>query len=184
MTIQRPALMLAACLALFTTAAVPAEDSPYNKGTAAWRAKDYAEARKQWEASLAQGGPDEAFNNLGFLHYYGLGGKADPETAVELWRKGAALAVSEAQLHLGEAYKKGRGVRQSLTLAYAWHLCAIATAGKLAGADETEASILESARDSLAKLQPELTSAERAQGERLAKDLISRYSSPLSLTPP
>ena len=179
----KSALPAVLAFALFATA-VHADETPYNKGTAAWRAKDYAEARKQWEISIAQGGPDEAFNNLGYLRYYGLDGKADPEVAVELWRKGAVLAVSEAQLHLGEAYKKGRGVARSLALAYAWHLCAIATADRLAASDETESAILKSATQSLNKLRPELTPAEQAQGERLGKDLISRYGSRLSLASP
>jgi len=176
------ALLLAA--ALLVTFPAQADESPYNKGVAAWRLKDYAEARKQWEASLAQGGPDEALNNLAYLLYYGLGGQREPEKAVELWRKGAVLAVSEAQLHLGEAYKEGDGITASPTLAYAWHLCAIATAGKLAASDETEADILKSATESLDKLLPKLTASERTEGERLGKELIVKYGAPLSLEQP
>jgi len=174
------ALVLLVAAWMPTTPAL-AEESPYNKGVAAWRVQDYAEARKQWETSLAQGGPDEALNNLAFLLYNGLGGKAEPERAVELWRKGAALAVSEAQWHLGEAYEQGRGVARNRVTAYAWYLCAVATAEKLAAEDETEAAILEDASESRDHLAQHLAPMERASGERLAQELITRYAAPLSL---
>src|SRR4051794_9392584 len=77
-------------VAVFALPARAAEQSPYNKGVAAWRVKDYAEARKQWEQSLAEGGPDAALNNLAFLYFHGLGGAVRTGPAVELWRKGAA----------------------------------------------------------------------------------------------
>ncbi|MBT9503751.1 MAG: sel1 repeat family protein [Burkholderiaceae bacterium] len=160
-----------------------AEETPYNKGVAAWRAKNFAEARKQWEQSLAEGGPDEALNNLAFLLYNGLGGEARPAKAVELWRKGAALAVSEAQLHLGQAYEAGVGVDRNLATAYAWYRCAIATAAKLSKKEPTEAEIENDAIAALAKLSPRLSVLERNAGEKLATTWISRYANRLSTEP-
>ncbi|MDT9002289.1 hypothetical protein RQP53_23615 [Paucibacter sp. APW11] len=155
--------------------------SPYNKGVDAWRAKDYAEARKQWQQSLAEGGPDEALNNLAFLLYQGLGGPAEPARAVELWRKGAMLAVSEAQLHLGQAYEAGKGVSRQPLTAYAWYRCAVATASLLSKSDDTEASIEKDARGALAALSPSMSSAERQEAETLAHTLITRFSRRLEL---
>jgi TPR repeat protein len=173
--------LVAALLALLLTPLSQADESAYNKGVAAWRKQDYAEARKQWEASLAQGGPDEALNNLAYLLYFGLGGEAEPERAVELWRKGAALAVSEAQWHLGSAYESGLGLERNNALAYAWYRCAVVTAAALAPSDATEAVILRDAQQSLDKLRARLKPSEQAQGERMAAELIAKYSSRLSL---
>ncbi|MBV8379943.1 MAG: sel1 repeat family protein [Paucibacter sp.] len=161
-----------------------ADDSPYNKGVAAWKVQDYAEARKQWEKSLAEGGPDEALNNLAFLLFNGLGGDAEPSKAVELWRKGAALGVSEAQWHLGYALEEGRGIARDRTRALAWYLCAIASAKKQSASDPTERDIEQDAQDAESKLRSELSQAEVAEGNRIARQLISRYSSRLDTTQP
>src|SRR5438309_9817807 len=88
----RKRVLLLVAVVVASTAALGAEESAYEKGVDAWRAKNFAEARRQWELSVAQGGPDEALNNLGFLLYHGQGGPADQPRAVALWRKGAALA--------------------------------------------------------------------------------------------
>jgi len=170
-------------VAVVAASAEPTESS-YNKGVAAWRVKDYAEARKQWAASLAEGGPDEAFNNLGYLLFYGLGGDADQEKAVELWRKDAILSVSEAQVHLGRAYATGKGVARDAPLAYAWYQCAIATSSRLSAADSTEAEIQASAEAARDELLGSLSEAERAEGDRIAKELVSKYAVRLSTAKP
>jgi TPR repeat protein len=174
----------AALVLLAVSTAIFADESPYNKGVDAWRSKNYAEARKQWERSLAEGGPDEALNNLAFLLYNGLGGETDPTKAVELWRKGAALAVSEAQLHLGQAYEAGRGVARSRTQALAWYLCAVASASKLSGAEPTERAIEQDARSAETKLHRILSEVELVEAKRTAEQLIAKYSSRLATTKP
>ncbi|MES2316629.1 MAG: hypothetical protein V4631_03970 [Pseudomonadota bacterium] len=160
-----------------------ADDTPYSKGMRAYGAKDFAAARKEWAQSLAEGGPDEALNNLGFLYYHGLGGDARPGKAVALWRKGAALAVSESQLHLGQALEAGKGVDRNLVAAYAWYRCSVATAGKLSRNDRAEASIEKDAIAALAKLAATMSAAEREAGGRFALTLIAKYSEPLSMVP-
>lgn len=104
MTLMRLILVSVLLVAFASTALADGKQSPYNAGVDAWKVKNFAEARRLWSSSLAEGGPDEALNNLGYLYYYGLGGEARRDKAVELWRKGAALGVSESQLHLGHAY--------------------------------------------------------------------------------
>jgi TPR repeat protein len=174
-------ILLAITLA---TSVASAEESAYNQGVAAWRAKDYAEARKQWEQSLADGGPDEALNNLAFLLYAGLGGLAQPAKAVELWRKGAALAVSEAQLHLGQAYEAGRGVAANAAQAYAWYQCAIATAARNSATEPIEEDILKDANKAMADLAPRLSAADRSAGDAMAKELIAKYATRLKVEQP
>lgn len=171
---------LSLALVLFTSVAPAADDSPYNKGVDAWRAKNFVEARRQWELSLAQGGPDESLNNLGFLLYHGLGGSADQHRAVTLWKKGAALAVSEAQLNLGRAYEQGGGVAPDRAQAYAWYKCAVATATRRSDGDVTEKLVRQDAEAELARLVALLTPQERATGERLAVGYVVRYASPLA----
>lgn len=171
--------LVALTLAGFVPSAV-ADDSAYNKGVDAWRAKNYAEARKQWTQSLAEGGPDEALNNLAYLLYQGLGGEPEPAKAVELWRKGAALSVSEAQWHLGQAYEAGRGVTGNLVQAYAWYLCAAATAGKLSQAEETEREIEIDAQESARKAAQKMTAAQQEQAKAIAQQLIAKYATRLS----
>jgi TPR repeat protein len=168
------------CLLLAAASCAHAETSSYNKGVEAWRINDYAEARKQWSQSLAEGGPDEALNNLAYLLYYGLGGDAQPDKAVELWRKGAALAVSEAQLHLGHAYEKGNGTERNPATAYAWYRCAIATAHALSTDDATEKQIERDAITALSSLERGLSAEHRNDGEALAAVLIAKYSVRLS----
>lgn len=179
-------LRILSVFVLLGAVAVPAsaDESPYNKGVAAWKVKNYAEARKQWEKSLAEGGPDETFNNLAFLLYNGLDGEAEPSKAVELWRKGAALGVSEAQWHLGYALEDGRGITPNRTQALAWYLCAIATAEKLSADNSIERAIEQDARNSESKLRPKLSQAEVAEGNHMAQQLISKYSSRLEITNP
>ncbi|MFP8780816.1 tetratricopeptide repeat protein [Hydrogenophaga sp. RWCD_12] len=180
MTSWLPKSVLALVLGLAYLAAI-AEESPYNKGVEAWRAKDYVEARKQWAQSLAEGGSDLALNNLAYLLYTGLGGEARPQEAVELWRKGAALSVSEAQWHLGQAYEAGKGVEANKVQAYAWYLCAVATASLVTKEDSIEREIEADARRSASQVAEQLSLSEQERGKEISKTLIARYSRRLSI---
>jgi TPR repeat protein len=170
-------------LGLFTIGC-PAAESNYNLGVEAWRAKQFAIARAHWEATLSEGGSDEAFNNLGYLLYHGEGGNSDKSRAIALWRKGAALGVSEAQLHLANAYQEGGGVPKNLTRAYAWYLCSIQTATKHSKHEPVELKILGRAERDLSKLLPRLSAFERSSGKRQAEELIGKYSTRLSTNEP
>lgn len=141
-------------------------ESPYEQGVKAYKRKDYPEAVLQWRQAVAQGNR-LALNNLGYLAYYGLGMQADPSFAVDLWRKGAVLGVSEAQWHLGLAYEEGKGVAPDPVQSYAWVRCAIDTATRNAAHahEETELKIASDARESLVeivdKISPEALAAAR-----------------------
>jgi hypothetical protein len=157
-----------------------AGDSPYLKGKQAWVADDFAQARVQWALSISEGGPDYAYNNLGVIFYHGYGVGVDRARGVAYWLKGAALAVSEAQWNLGNAYLKGHGgLQRSRTHAYAWYECARVTALRLAESNSVEKRIAEKSADALGKLARTISKADRAAGELLAKELIAKYASPL-----
>lgn len=160
--------VLALVLGLAYLAAI-AEESPYNKGVEAWRAKDYVEARKQWVQSLAEGGSDLALNNLAWLLYTGLGGEARPQEAVELWRKGAALSVSEAQWHLGQAYEAGKGVEANKVQADAWYLCAFATSSLVSEQDSIEREIEADAGRSAIQVAEQLSCLSKSGQKRSPK---------------
>jgi hypothetical protein len=157
-------------------------ENAYNKGVEAWRSEDYAQARNLWTRSISEGGPDSAYNNLGVLYYHGLGGARDRAHAVTLWRKGAALSVSESQFHLGQAYAKGHGgLQRSAVQAFAWYECARVAAGRLSADDPTEKKIAQSAQEALAKLVPAMSREGRTAGGLLAQQYIDKYGSPLKL---
>ena len=149
-------------------------ESDYKLGQHAYNAEDYSAAREHWTRALNKG-EIYAFNNLGYLHYYGLGGPSDPDEAVKLWRKGATAGDSEAQWHLGNAHEAGKGAPQSNVEAYAWYLCAIANAERSASTDATEAAIADQARSSDAALMPRLSPDQIAESEVLAKRYIESY---------
>jgi TPR repeat protein len=164
-------LLLQAC------AAPQGADSAYNQGVAAYRAKDFATARKHWASSVADGDLS-AQNNLGYLLYYGLGGERDTEGAVRLWRKAATAGHPEALWHLGDAYQDGDALPQSHVEAYAWYRCAVATAeaGSEGEDGSVEQAIANDARKSLEKLLGQLSRDEFERGEVLAKQYIAKYS--------
>ena len=146
----------------------------YIKGQEAYMVKEYDKAREYWEKAIIEGGPDETFNNLGYLWFHGLGGKANHNIAIDFWRKASALSVSESQWHLGYAYETGQGVQTDLVLAYAWYKCAIATSQGLD--DLANLMIGQDARKSLSAVTPKLTKEELNKAENIASKLISKYA--------
>ena len=162
-------------VALSGCASSPVE-SAYNLGVHAFQAKDYREARTQWSKAI-DGGDILALNNLGYLLYYGLGGKSDQTRASELWRRAAMQGNSESQWHLGTAYESGEGVEQSYVEAYAWYRCSVAaTESALEDRKSLEAAIAQDANKSLHKLLERIPAEQFALAEHLAKQYISAYS--------
>ena len=179
---------LTACIALALSlscakaaSTVPANEptSEYNQGVDAFRAKDYDAARRHWQlATQAPNAPPEVYNNLGFLLHEGLGGDADLAGGVALWRKAAERAVSESQLHLGQAYEDGAGVGADPVQAYAWAVCALATSLAATDQDDVEVAIRQHIYRFLDELAIRLPPEQRAAGARLGEDLVARYSKP------
>ncbi|CAN5341548.1 hypothetical protein BH09PSE6_BH09PSE6_34240 [soil metagenome] len=157
---------------------VQASTDAYDKGTEAYVANDFVEARKQWSRVVAAGNRD-ADNNLGYLFYYGLGGARDYPRALHLWRRAAVAGQPESQMHLGDAFKNGVAVPKDLVQAYAWFRFSMATAAKPGpGREDLYASIAGQARDALAKLAPTMTRAQVASGELLGAQYIAALTAP------
>jgi TPR repeat protein len=150
--------------------------SEYNLGVQAYRTKDYASARQHWAKAITEEHETSAKNNLGYLLYYGLGGKADISQAISLWMQAAERGDRESQWHLGHAAEDGKGVEQSVVKAYAWYRCAATANQASAAADELQAQIARDASQSLARLLPKLSPAEFQAAEKLAKLYIASYS--------
>ena len=77
--------------------------------------------------------------------------------AVKWYRKAADQGHAQAQFMLGFMYRKGRGVVKDEVEAYKWLL--------LAGAQGSE-----DAKKDYAIVERTLTAAERAEGQRLARE--------------
>lgn len=161
-------------VALTGCAAPSTKHADYNRGVEAYRSKNYAAARLHWTRAIDHG-ELSALNNLGYLLYNGLGGPADQDRAVSLWRKAAMGGHSESQKHLGYAYEDGTAVPENLVEAYAWYRCAITSAEAAADDNEKERKVEVDARLFLTRLLPKLTADQFAAGEVLAKRYIQSY---------
>jgi len=165
------AALLLGCASSATT------ETPYNRGVAAYKVKNYKEAVSNW-STAAESGNVDAMNNLAFLLFNGLGTEAQPEKAIELWRVAASQGQSESQWHLGNAYADGTGVEKSLTTAYAWYRCSIESAERHSreSTDTTENQIADDARKSLVGITDKLSGNELEQGNQLATQYIEKYA--------
>lgn len=81
-------------------------------GTTAYRAKDFKTAAMNWKALIAlKSVPVEsehlkvdAYNNLGFLYFFGLGIAPNQKAAIDYWNFSAKSGNEEAAYHLCDAY--------------------------------------------------------------------------------
>jgi len=149
--------------------------SEYNLGVDAYRAKDYASARLHWTRAVEEH-ELSAFNNLGYLLYYGLGDEPDSARAVSLWLKAAKDGHSEAQLHLGHAFEDGKGTKQSLVEAYAWYRCSLVNSQAAAKTNDSEAQIAQDASKSLTTLLRKLPTESLESAEQFARQYIAMYA--------
>jgi tetratricopeptide (TPR) repeat protein len=147
----------------------------YNLGVDAFRAKNYESARQHWTLALAQDNSN-AYNNLGFLLFNGLGGSADPVRAVALWRNAAMMGNAESQWHLGYAYEAGQGSLRNAVEAYAWYRCA-ENSYRLTPVPDKEASeATQDASQSVTRVRAKLPEDQRKVAEELARIYIALYS--------
>lgn len=109
----------------------------------------------QWYQKAADQGHVDAQYNLGMLYKLGLGVQEDPKQAFAWLQKAAAQGNDIAQYHLGLMYAEGAGVKRSLPHASAWLALAAAQGN-------------EKAQKSRAEVDAKLSTAQRAEGERLA----------------
>lgn len=166
----RAAVLLA--LALPPAAATAAPDTAYNRGVAAFVAKDYEAARKHW-AQAVEENETSAYNNLGYLYYMGWGGKADLARAASLWRTAAERGHAESQAHLGEMCEQGEGVPRDLVQAYAWYRSSLANSD--APEDDDDRKVLDMTRRALIRLLGTIPIEQLGESEKLAREFIRAY---------
>lgn len=177
-------LIAFALCALMSGTAAAFDDVEYNLGVKAYVAEDYAAARVHWtRATEARILP--AFNNLGYLLFFGMGGPEEPERAVALWTIAARHGHREAQWHLAAAYEEGKGVVHEPVAAYAWYRSTAAAFAAAPLADGANTEILDDTRASIDRLKAELSAAQLREAELLAQQYIAAYpySTAVSLTP-
>ena len=163
------------CASLSACATQLGTHSAYNDGVAAYRAKDYATARVEWQKAVATGNA-AAMNNLGYLFSEGLGGEPDETAAVQLWTTAAKLGQPEAAWHLGLAYQYGTGVPKSDVEAYAWYRCSVESS-RAAGPDEDlDAEILKDVNDALSKLMAAFPPEQFGAAQELAGRYVQAYA--------
>lgn len=116
--------------------------------------KDIAKA-VEWYQKAAEQQNVNAQRDLGMMYKFGLGVKEDADKAFVWLQKAAAQGNDVAQYNLGEMYADGTGVKRNLPHASAWFA--------LASAQGNEKS-----KKSYMAIDAQLTSAGRAEGQKLA----------------
>jgi hypothetical protein len=147
----------------------------YNLGVDAFRAQNYESARQHWTLALAQNNSN-AYNNLGFLLFNGMGGSADPVRAVALWHDAAMMGNAESQWHLGYAYEAGKGALRNAVEAYAWYRCAENSYRLTPAADQEASEAARDASQSVVRIRPAIPDDQRKMAEELARIYIALYS--------
>ena len=105
----------------------------------------------------AEKGDADAQNELGFAYANGEGVVKNEAEAVKWYRKAADQGYARAQFNLGDMYGNGEGVPKSEAEAYKWYL--------LAGAQGDEY-----AKENISIIERNITPAQRAEGQRLARE--------------
>lgn len=93
--------------------------SDYQLGLDAYQNKNFPKARAYWENSAADDNLSAIFN-LGILLSKGIGGRADPERAANLFRRSGDAGLAMGQHNLALAYYTGNGVREDKERAQIW----------------------------------------------------------------
>ncbi|WP_082565392.1 tetratricopeptide repeat protein [Duganella sp. Root1480D1] len=161
-------------LALLAGCATTSNESEYDQGVKSFRAKDYSEARAHWGVA-AKKNVRAAYNNLGYLLYFGLGGASEPERAVSLWVIAAKNGDREAQWHLASAYEEGKGVTRDLVSAYAWYRCAEANYSAAPLIDQADLEAANDTTNGIARVIALLSGDQVQESEALARQYINAF---------
>ena len=89
-------------------------------GFAAYQAKDYSGAFREW-LPLAEQGDVQAQRNIGLLHQNGLGVAQSHTLAAQWFRRAAKQGEAGAQFNLGLLCEQGSGVPQDQHEAFVWY---------------------------------------------------------------
>ena len=119
-------------------------------------AADLTETRKK-----AEQGEAAAQLILGFMYANGTGVPKDAVEAVKWYRKSADQGDASAQTNLGAMYYNGEGVPKDLVQAHVWW--------NIAGAKGHE-----DAKKKLAFIETEMTSDQKAEAMKLARELFAK----------
>ena len=122
--------------------------------------QDYQEAVK-WYRMAAEQGHAEAQHSLGFAYRTGEGVPQDYQEAVKWFRMAAAQGHAGAQRSLGVMYANGQGVPQDFVQAHKWLNLA---------ASRATARVAEGFRSLRDRLAEEMTAAQVAEAQRLARE--------------
>ncbi|MCZ6482852.1 MAG: peptidoglycan-binding protein, partial [Alphaproteobacteria bacterium] len=97
-------------------------DAPteYQKGQAAYKRRDYAEAARRYRKAAEQGHVSAQFR-LGIMYAKGRGVRRDYAEALKWYRKAAERGHSNAQLSVGARYERGQGVTRDYAKAVMWY---------------------------------------------------------------
>jgi len=126
--------------------------------------KDEVEAVK-WYRKAAEQGYAMAQCDLADCYYDGKGIAKDDTEAAKWYRQSAEQGNASAQNNLGYLYANGQGVQYNAVSAYMWYLLAAAQG-------------LEVAKETVSKIAPLLTPAQRSEGERKAREFKPRSVAP------
>ena len=94
-------------------------ESDYELGVQAYQDQQFEKARDYWENSTLEGNISASFN-LALLLSKGIGGPADAERAVRLFRRAAEAGLAIGQHNLALAYYSGRGILKDNEQARTW----------------------------------------------------------------
>jgi TPR repeat protein len=132
------------------------------KGSYPWmgNAKNAAEAAK-WLKKAADQGLIPAQNSLSHMYQVGGGVPKDYETAFNYMRRAADQGDANSQNSLGSMYFRGEVVPKDLVQAHVWY--------NIAGANGDEG-----AKESLGFVEKEMTSDQKAEAMKLARDLFAK----------
>ena len=160
-----------AALLLPLAASGASPSAAYSRGVDAYQARDYARARIAFSAAVKQN-ETAAFNDLGFLMFYGMGGKKDTKGAVALWRKAASRGHTEAQRQLGSAYEAGEGTSRSLVQAYVWLTCSMRNGDAATEDREYQERLADAARKALAPVKAALSEEQIASADTFVRGCL------------
>lgn len=108
-------LLALTLLVTFSTAAV----AGYHEGLAAYQARNYARAVKEF-MPLANQGNRDAQHLLGLMYYTGQGIPQNYKQALAWFQKAAAQGIADAQYVLGAMYYTAKGTPRNDREAVAW----------------------------------------------------------------
>ena len=146
---------------LAISAAIGDPAAQYNLAVEHWRGqcvdKDLSISRILWKKAASSGLAD-AYNNYGYLLYYGEGGETDHEGGIEAWKQGTDLGSSEAMIHLANANLDERHLRVNSRRAKI-----LASAAKECAMLEESETHVEMADEVLAKTGTKLKKLDRSE---------------------